>query len=422
MAKGASTLVRLSFEGNTINKYLDAMQNLRWNTYQSAKTRLSLFPVFVQDVYKVSVDELMTGIKRGQFDRYDVLARYAAYAKKNKKSDARIRDLVKTARALLEYSDFEFSDRTFRVKVRLPKLIKRARKPVTKNQIADILLGASRIELKTALMVLAATGMRPIECFSIRHRDIDFEANPPRIYVRGEFAKTGVERYVYMTSELVKQLKTYLTFKFRERRITFDDKAAGHKRMITVVGKERPNDLLFGIYHRDETFNDTKPKSLYILYVTDFNELLDSMGKGDKVNPNYDKSWREITFYTFRRYVKTAISNAGYRDFGEWLIGHAGSPYWAETEEEKAKIFHKIEPYLTFLDISKLEAQGADIASQVEEIKNQEIGSLKDVIATMSERLAALEQANKEREALNNEAEKLRAPQAIRGKRKAQNR
>jgi integrase len=394
MAKGASTLVPLSFEGNCVNKYLDAMSNLRENTYNSTKTRLSLFPKYVEDIHSCSVDDLIAGIKRGKYERYDVLARYATYAKKAKKSDARIRNLVKQARAMLEYNDIEFSDRMFRTKVRLPRLIRRLKKPLTKNQIADILLAASGIELKTVLMMLAATGMRPIEAFSIRHRDLDLESSPPRVYIRGEFAKTGTERYSFLTSELVKQLKTYLNFKFRERKITYDDAELGHKKQIVVKGELRPEDLLFGIYHRDSKYVDTKPKSLYILYVTDFNALLDSMGKGERVNPSYTKSWRQISFYSFRRYAKTAISNAGYGDFAEWQIGHSGSPYWAESDEKKAELFGRVEPFLTFLDIGAMESRGADMQTKVEQVQ-EENTELRKSLKLMFAAIAAQDEKSK---------------------------
>ena len=39
------------------------------------------------------------------------------------------------------------------------------------------------------------------------------------------------------------------------------------------------------------------------------------------------------------------------------------------TEREKAEIFRKIEPYLAFLDIPKLEREATDIQSKVAELK-----------------------------------------------------
>ena len=66
----------------------------------------------------------------------------------------------------------------------------------------------------------------------------------------------------------------------------------------------------------------------------------------------------EITLHSFRRFVKTTISELGYADFSEWFRGHSGSTYWTKKDSEKAEIFRKIEPYLTFLNIPQLGRQG----------------------------------------------------------------
>jgi hypothetical protein len=38
-------------------------------------------------------------------------------------------------------------------------------------------------------------------------------------------------------------------------------------------------------------------------------------------------------------------------------------------DSEKAEIFRKVEPYLTFLNIQQLERQGADMQTKVEELE-----------------------------------------------------
>jgi len=40
-----------------------------------------------------------------------------------------------------------------------------------------------------------------------------------------------------------------------------------------------------------------------------------------------------------------------------------------EKDSEKAEIFRKIEPYLTFFNIRQLQRQGADIQTKIEELK-----------------------------------------------------
>jgi hypothetical protein len=81
-----------------------------------------------------------------------------------------------------------------------------------------------------------------------------------------------------------------------------------------------------------------------------------------------------------------------------------GSTYWRKKDSEKAEIFHKIEPYLTFLNIHQLERQGADNQSKVEEledlnqslrqrdkVKDDAIAQLSDQLVSLSARLQEIE-------------------------------
>ena len=94
--------------------------------------------------------------------------------------------------------------------------------------------------------------------------------------------------------------------------------------------------------------------------------------------------------------MKTTISDLGYSDYSEWFIGHSGSTYWRKKESDKAELFKKIEPYLTFLNIHQLERQGADIQSKVEELEklNQALRNRDkmkdDAIAQLSDQVMAL--------------------------------
>ena len=84
---------------------------------------------------------------------------------------------------------------------------------------------------------------------------------------------------------------------------------------------------------------------------------------------------RKITLHSFRRFVKSTVSDLGHSDFSEWFIGHDGSTYYRKKESEKAEIFQKVEPYLTFLDFAKLEAKGADVETKLQD-KDKQIEAL----------------------------------------------
>ena len=96
--------------------------------------------------------------------------------------------------------------------------------------------------------------------------------------------------------------------------------------------------------------------------------MLDRIGKGEREDGNDRR--RLITLHSFRRFVKTTISDLGYQDFSEFMIGHAGSTYWRKKDSDKAELFKKVEPYLTYLDIHQLERQGADIQSKINELES----------------------------------------------------
>jgi len=206
--------------------------------------------------------------------------------------------------------------------------------------------------------------------------------------VRAEYTKTKVDRTIFLTEELTQQLKSLPDYKYRTRRVCHQHNG----RTITVrTPNKEDTDLVFAVY---QDRNLPNPESLYDDLAKSFGKTLERSGKGSREENNQRR--RQITLHSFRRFVKTTISDLGYADFSEWFIGHSGSTYWTKKDSEKAEIFRKIESYLTFLNIPQLERQGADIQTKVEELEmiNQSLRSrdkLKDdAIAQLSDQLMAL--------------------------------
>ena len=125
-----------------------------------------------------------------------------------------------------------------------------------------------------------------------------------------------------------------------------------------------------------------------------FQTTIDLNGKGAREDGNGRR--RQITFHSFRRFVKTTISDLGYADYSEYFIGHSGYTYWRKKDSEKAEIFCKIETYLTSLNVHQLERQGADIQTKVEELEQlnqsmRERDKMKDdTISHLSNQLVAI--------------------------------
>ena len=109
------------------------------------------------------------------------------------------------------------------------------------------------------------------------------------------------------------------------------------------------------------------PNTIYFDLAKSFGKTLDRTGRNLREESSNNRR-RQITLHSFRRFVKTTISDLGYSDYSEWFIGHAGSTYWTKKDSEKAEIFRKIEPY--FLNIHQLERQGADIQRRTRRIES----------------------------------------------------
>ena len=353
--------------------------------------RLNNFSNFVLKEYKTSVDSIISKIKEGVEDPYDVLSSYIAYLQDTSSiSTFTLKQRVVTAKNFFEYYDIDISPRKFKLKVKLPKVVRKDKEALNKEDIIEILNSCSDIRLKTYIMILAAGGFRAVEALSIRVCDVDFDADPVKVFIRGEYTKTKADRFVYLTEESARQLKTWLQYKYRTRRVCHTDKEKGNTITEYRTPIRNDTDLVFSVYQpKNHTSN---LRCIYNDLDQDFGKTLDRIGRGNREDQINGRR-RKITFHSFRRYVKSTISDLGYQDYSEWFISHSGSTYWRKKESEKVEIFRKVESYLTFLDFVKLDRRGADVQTKVEELEeiNQRLRERDtmntDAIATLSDQL-----------------------------------
>jgi integrase len=377
---GPITAIPIS-QSQALNKYVKNVLAMNRKTAYEYYFRLMGFQDFIINSYNSTLDDIIAKINDRSEDPYDILSGYVTYLQTSCKiSTLTLKLRIITAKNFLEYYDVDISPRKFKLKVKMPKVIRQSKEALSKEDIADILNACSDIKLKTYAMFLAATGMRATEALSIRIKDLDLKSSPAKAFVRGEYTKTRMDRTVFLTEEITQQLTSWLNYKYRTRRVYYKNKQTG-KTITEIRTPEREDtDLIFAVYQNKEAPN---PRILYFEFAKLFAKTLDSMGKGDREDGGSYRR-REITLHSFRRFVKTTISDLGYGDYSEWFIGHSGSTYWRKKESEKAELFKKIEPYLTFLNIHQLERQGADIQSKVDELEelNQSLRN-RDKMKTM---------------------------------------
>jgi integrase len=347
---------------SAMKNYLSTIRSANQFSAIVYRDHVKAFEAFTLSKYNLSLDDLLVSVKEGKYNIYGVLSDFTFYLQneyRNKLSTNTLRIRVRVVKNFLEYCDVDISDAKFRLKVRLPKGIRNNKEAIDKDDIRDILNSCSDIRLKTFVMLLAGTGCRAVEALSIRNKDLDLTSNPAKVNLRAEYTKTKQDRSVFLTKEIVIQLRRWLDFKYRKHRSchTAED---GSYRTEYITPKRHIDDLVFAINGKPN------PRTLYVEIATMYAAMLDRIGKGDRED---NQRRRKITLHSFRRFAKSTISDLGYSDYSDWFIGHAGSTYWRKKESEKSALFRRIEPYLTFLDYSELKAKGADVQTKVEELE-----------------------------------------------------
>ena len=290
---------------------------------------------------------------------------------------------VYAIRSYLQYHDIDINPSKFRRRVRLPKVPREDERPIDANDIRKILLACNNRRLKAYILVLASGGMRAMEGLAIRYKDLDFSVSPTRVHIRKEFTKTKAARDIYISDEATTYLKRWLDWKYQEERIL----KTGKRTTTTPM----PDDLVF------RPFLGSNPGYMYQKLAQEFHKLLEVVG----LNTRKENSLRGIiTFHSFRRFVKSVVSDSVNQDYSEWFLGHRKSPYYVKKEHELREIYKsKCMNHLTFLNYdAALESGGRTAEIKLQE-KQREIEQLReldsisrDAIRELSERLMQLEE------------------------------
>lgn len=253
----------------------------------------------------------------------------------------------------------------------MPKLYKEDEEALDANEVRQILLACNNRRLKPYLLVLASAGLRATEACAIRLCDVDFDVNPVKVHVRKEYSKTRTAREVYISNEASKYLKQWIDWKYRARRYP----TKWGKKIDQPVPKD--TDLVFSYFRII-----VDARVMYAKIRQEFYKALQAAGLA-KYKEGMHR--RTLTLHSFRRYVKTVISDQVSKDYSEWFLGHSKSPYYTMKEPMRREIYRdKCMKYLTYLDYSALESQGKSFEKQLEQ-KDQEIKQLNEKVDAVSE-------------------------------------
>ena len=371
----------------TLPKVKSFLESISRNSKQSKKvyyTGIKHFQQFLNAKYcGKTVESILSSLnndyngQQQKIDIYELLDNFVSFLIQLKLSIPSINLYIAAIRSYLAYYDIDIIPSKFKRKVKMPKHYREDEEPLDVSDIRKILLSCNNRRLKSYLLILASSGLRATEACALRLCDIDLSSvNPTKIHVRKEYSKTKVSRDVYISDEATHYLKQWIDWKYRDK---------------GEWTKEREEDgLIFSVYNIS---NEPNPLHLYGKMASEFEKLLGNIGMDDRKQDGL-KMRRKITLHSFRRFVKTVISDQAGQDYSEWFLGHNKSPYYTKKEPERREIYAtKCMKYLTFLDYTMLEATGKNIESKLSE-KEKEIQLLRqrdsvntDAIANLSDQL-----------------------------------
>jgi hypothetical protein len=149
----------LSTSSAAITQYVKTISQSNKKTGYQYLSRLRQFENFCTQTFQFSIDELTIN-KMFHVNVYDLLSGYVSYlvsrisnsrtnGNGHKVSNLTIKQHLITAKNFLEFYDFEISPRRFKLKVKVPKVIRRSKEPLTKDIIVKILETCASPKLKS---------------------------------------------------------------------------------------------------------------------------------------------------------------------------------------------------------------------------------------------------------------------------------
>jgi integrase len=337
----------------SVNAFLNSIGRNSKNSRKAYHTGLMHFENFIQEKYELKAERIISSLKDQKINVYELLDDFVSYLASNTTiSSLTIQLYIAAIRSYLEFFDIDIIPSKFRRRVKIPKYYREDEHPIDIHDIRKLLLKCNNRRLKAYLLVLASSGLRPIEACALRIQDVDFALTPTKVHVRSEYSKTKRSRDVYITEEATHYLKDLINLKYKEK---IPD----------------PSALVFSVYF----IKNANPERIYARVVHLFQRLL-AMCELDQKKENSPR--RKITLHSFRRFVKTVISDQVGQDYSEFYLGHSKSPYYTKKEIDRREIYAtKCMKYLTFLDYSTLEARGKSIEAKLQE-KDREMNAMKE--------------------------------------------
>ena len=239
--------------------------------------------------------------------------------------------------------------------LKFPRKITEEKYPLKKQELRDLVLAQVRYPKRQALyLACSSSGMRSGEALSIKKKDLDFSLDRIMIRIKAEYTKTKTARTTFVSKECEEKIMTYL------QKLDDDDK----------VFTNSKGDF--------KTRGRTEQMALA--------NALEVLGYNQKYSSN---GFYKITSHSFRAYFFTLATRKHDENYAHKMTGHGGylMQYDRMDEEEKLRLYLKLEPDLVVFDQTKNEFEIEKLRQE-----NMIVNQLRDEITKLKENQARIDQ------------------------------
>lgn len=291
-------------------------------------------------------------------DRVDDLMRFAAAL--HERPPLTAQSYIGGVREYFGYNGIEFTQRQLKsIRLKLPKGNSRTVESDLTSEVIRQILSHTDIKGRALFLTLASSGIRIGEALSIGIEDIKLDSEPALISIRGEYTKTGEQRFSFISKEAVDVVREWL--KVRQKYLA----AAKNKNkgLIKKGGarlKPLDDNRLF-------PFTDNTAQMLWTTALTN----------ADLVSIDKVTNRKQLRLHQFRKFFRSQLALACPVDIVEALMGHSGyltAAYRRFTKAQMAEFYTKGEHLLTI----------TGNAQTIEEIKREITVETNEAIASLA--------------------------------------
>lgn len=329
--------------------YLESIDVLNPTTVSAIRTTLSRFDKYCKSKYKESEEEILSQLmKQNQDERIvnacDVLQLFISNLSKSI-SPQTIPSYLSHVLGYFNYRGVKLTSLD-KKSIRLPKIIREEKYPLSKDDIKSILDNCS-YKRKTLYLVLASSGMRIGETVQLRKKDFETSGKRIMINIPAKFTKGKKSRRTLVSLEA----KPYLM-----------------KRLNAI----EDDDLVFGT---GSTSAVTESKLLNYATKKAFPKI-----------ERYDSGTRKITLHSFRAFFITQAVRTVGESFAHTLAGQEGylKVYKRYDNEAILEDYLKLEPSLFIINDYGLSEQTKD--EEIEVLKS-DMNDMKILVSGLVEEI-----------------------------------